>query len=257
MVFEEIEALKREYTDKYVVVDATRPELRRFQSMTGIIKTVNMNGRALVEFDGLANIGWYDIDLDFLKVIDKPLPKEEKSRGEKPAAKPAAAKAAPKPQAKPAAAGGGSSVADILAAARGGGASTPAKSPEKSAGGAKSMSIDDVLAAARGGAAKEAKPANNPQQAAEKPAGKADAKAMSVADILAAARGGAAPAAEPKPVVTSSDAVAGDAADVDAGETDSEPAVESTPAATETATKSGPLPTDVAGIVAFCRQCDS
>ena len=37
-----------------------------------------MNGRALVEFDGNNNRGWYDIDIDFLKVIDEPLPKEEK-----------------------------------------------------------------------------------------------------------------------------------------------------------------------------------
>ena len=52
MVFEHIEKLKREYTDKYVVVDLSRPELRRFEGQTGVIKTVNMNGNALVEFDG-------------------------------------------------------------------------------------------------------------------------------------------------------------------------------------------------------------
>jgi hypothetical protein len=37
---------KREYTDKYVVVDAARPELRRFFGMTGTVKTINMSGRA-------------------------------------------------------------------------------------------------------------------------------------------------------------------------------------------------------------------
>ena len=67
MVFEHIEKLKQEYTDKYVTVDEQRPELQRFGHMTGIVKTVNMNGRALVEFDGLENIGWYDIEIDFLK----------------------------------------------------------------------------------------------------------------------------------------------------------------------------------------------
>lgn len=45
MVFEQIEKLKRDFTDKYVVVDSDRPELRRFQAMTGVVKTVNMNGR--------------------------------------------------------------------------------------------------------------------------------------------------------------------------------------------------------------------
>ena len=72
MVFENIEKLKQDYTDKYVVVDASRPELRRFRHLTGVVKTVNMNGRALVEFNGNENIGWYDIELDFLKVVDKP-----------------------------------------------------------------------------------------------------------------------------------------------------------------------------------------
>ncbi|MBC8874478.1 MAG: hypothetical protein H8E44_34005 [Planctomycetes bacterium] len=78
MDIEHAEKLKREYTDQYVIVDDTRPELRRFKGMTGTVKTVNMNGRALVEFDGNNNRGWYDIDVDFLKVIDEPLPKEEK-----------------------------------------------------------------------------------------------------------------------------------------------------------------------------------
>ena len=55
-----------------------------------------MSGRALVQFDGYNNIGWYDIDLSFLKVVDAPLPKPE----EKPAKK--AKEAAPKAE-KPAA----------------------------------------------------------------------------------------------------------------------------------------------------------
>jgi hypothetical protein len=77
MVFEHIEKLQAEYVDKYVVVDNQRPELRRFTGLTGVVKTVNMSGRALVQFDGRNNIGWYDIDIDYLKVVDKPLPKEE------------------------------------------------------------------------------------------------------------------------------------------------------------------------------------
>ncbi len=76
MVFPQIEKIKQEYTDKYVVVDGQRPELARFQDLVGQVKTVNMNGRALVEFlDYHLNIGWYDIDLDYLKVVDKPAPR--------------------------------------------------------------------------------------------------------------------------------------------------------------------------------------
>src|SRR5262249_6989071 len=82
MVFEHIEKLKRAFTDKYVVVDAARPELARFRNATGLIKTVNMNGRALVEFDQFDNIGWYDIELDFLKVVPKPEPKVAEAKKE-------------------------------------------------------------------------------------------------------------------------------------------------------------------------------
>ena len=137
MDFEHIEKLKMTYTDKYVVVEEDRPELGRFVGLTGTVKTVNMNGSALVEFDGRNNIGWYDIDIDFLKVIDEPLPKPE------PAAKNAEAKASPKaaPAAKKAApaakaGGGGMSVADMLAAARG-----------KGGGGSKRVAADIGTAA--------------------------------------------------------------------------------------------------------------
>jgi hypothetical protein len=67
---ERLEKLRTEYTDQLVVVDAARPELARFQGMTGRVKTVNFNGRALVEFDGNNNRGRYDIELDYLKVVE-------------------------------------------------------------------------------------------------------------------------------------------------------------------------------------------
>jgi hypothetical protein len=181
MVFEHIEKLKQEYTDKYVIVDETQPELRRFGGMTGTVRTVNMSGRALVEFDAYANIGWYDIDIDFLKVTDAPLPKPEAKKAEakaSPKAAPAAEKAAP--ASKPAS-GGGMSVADMLAAARGG------KSEGKAAPAAKASSVADIMAAARSEKGGGTAPA------------KADPKSMSVADMLAAARGekaGGAPAAK-------------------------------------------------------------
>jgi hypothetical protein len=115
--------LKRDWTDRYVVVVEDRPELLRFVGKTGQVKTVNMNGRCLVEFDGENNIGWYDIDPSCLTLVEKPDPNavpEKKPAAPKAAAKAEspAAKAAP---AKPAAASGAGrpSVADILAAARG------------------------------------------------------------------------------------------------------------------------------------------
>jgi hypothetical protein len=85
MLPEQIEQLKRQYTDKYVAVDATRPELARFAHLTGQVKTVNMNGQALVQFEGDNNRGWYDIDPEFLKVVEKPPPEsaEKKPAGPK------------------------------------------------------------------------------------------------------------------------------------------------------------------------------
>ena len=38
MIFDHIEKLKQQYTDKYVVVDESRPELKRFHGLTGSIK---------------------------------------------------------------------------------------------------------------------------------------------------------------------------------------------------------------------------
>ena len=52
------EALKREWTDQYVLVSAGRPELKRFEGIVGRVVTVNHSNRALIDFqDG----GWYDI----------------------------------------------------------------------------------------------------------------------------------------------------------------------------------------------------
>ena len=165
-VQENIEALKREWTDKFVVVAGDRPELRRFEGHIGQVKTVNMSGRALVQFDAWANIGWYDIDPYYLQVVPKPDPAaagrqaearqeaapkvaakgEAKAAGKPVAGKPAAGKpaagkpAAGKPAAgKPAAgkpAAGKMSVAEMLAAARAnkpaatGATGAPAASPQ-------------------------------------------------------------------------------------------------------------------------------
>src|SRR5579864_1547445 len=86
MSFEQVERLKKQYTDKYVEVDSTVSELRRFKGLTGVVKTVNMSGRALVQFEHPVDISWYDIDPSYLKVVDKPASKAEPGEVKKTAA---------------------------------------------------------------------------------------------------------------------------------------------------------------------------
>jgi hypothetical protein len=196
MFSDQIEQMKRDYTDKFVLVDATRPELARFRDVVGRVKTVNMSGRALVEFDDYhVNIGWYDIDPEFLKVVDQPPPKPAKTEAKKAAPKAAPAakeKPAAKAAAAPAAKGGRPSVADMLAAARGGGTAKPGTAaPAKAKGEAapaaakpaagkvdrSKMSVADMLAAARAGGALGAAPAAAPNAPAEEPAAASAPKA--------------------------------------------------------------------------------
>jgi hypothetical protein len=233
MVFEHIEKLKRQYTDKYVVVDASRPELARFRDATGVVKTVNMNGRALVEFDAHDNIGWYDIELDFLKFIDKPLPKPEKKE-EKPAKTATAAGAATKaaPASKPAAAP--KPKAEVPATA------SPAAAPPGK------MSTADIIAAARAKAGAGAAPAAKPtsEKPATPPAAEPAGK-MSTAEILASARTKIAPESSSAPEAS----------------TAPEPVVTAPPAATVAVAKKpsagGDLPTTTAEKIAWCRQHDA
>ena len=172
MFVDQIQKLQQQYTDQYVVVDATRPELARFAGFVGFVKTVNMSGRALVEFqEYYANIGWFDIELDFLKIVPKPEARAA-TKAEKPAAKKAAAPAAKAPgDTAKAAAPAGKKPSAIELARMGGAAkresgSEPAKAkpaaPEKTpaakpAGG--KLSTADILAAARAKQAGEATPA--------------------------------------------------------------------------------------------------
>lgn len=117
---EKAERLKNELTDKYVVVMEGVPELKRFTGRTGVVKTVNMSGRALVQFDAPADISWYDIDPTYLTVIDSPLPKK----------RPPAAEAAPKPAAKPATKGAaGASPLELARQQGAAGAKTAAAKP--------------------------------------------------------------------------------------------------------------------------------
>jgi hypothetical protein len=230
MFGDRIEQMKNDFTDKYVLVDGTRPELARFRDVVGRVKTVNMNGRALVEFDEYhLNIGWYDIAPEYLKVVDKPPPKEKKVEAKKPAAKAEAKPAAAKATA-PAAKGGKPSVADMLAAARAGGAAK--------AGGA-------TPAPAK---AKEA-------PAAAKPAGaKVDRSKMSVADMLAAARaGGAVGAAPAAPKAVAPAAPAEEAEEVAAPA----PAKKAAPAAAKSSEKIDKSNMSIDDMVVWCREHDT
>lgn len=161
-MFDVIERLKSEWTDKYVVIDSSAPELARFARATGQVKTVNMNGRCLVEFDQFNNVGWYDIDPACLKIVPKPLPKPAEEKA-KPAAKAAPAKDAAKPAAKPAAAKK-ASTADILAAARGKAAQAKPAEAKPAAG---KLSTAEILAKARAAKAAAAPPAAEPAEPAE------------------------------------------------------------------------------------------
>ncbi|HEV3021622.1 MAG TPA: hypothetical protein VGX76_04120 [Pirellulales bacterium] len=293
MVFDQIESLKQQYTDKYVVVDESRAELARFRGLAGQIKTVNMSGRALVEFEAYNNIGWYDIDLDFLKVVDKPPPKPAEGHA-KPAK--AEAKAAPaKPKAEPAPAGekklsplemaraqgaakkpaegAKKSTSDVLAAARAGKAAAPAakEAPAAKAAPAKAeakpaapagvdkkkLSTSDILAAARakGGGAPAAKASEPAPAAPTPPAAPAEVgKKPTTAEILAAARRKAAP--EPVAAAPEVAAPIEEAAPV----TESEPEAPQAAATVETKPKpaaSGGLPKATADIIAWCRQHDA
>ncbi len=73
---EQHDALKREWTDQFVLVNPERPELKRFQGIVGRVITVNWNNKAVIDFqDG----GWYDItaSADCLQKLD---PAEAKAK---------------------------------------------------------------------------------------------------------------------------------------------------------------------------------
>ena len=72
MLFSGIERLREEYEGKYVAVESDREELARFAGLIGRVATVNCNGRALVMFDTGEDRARYDIEIDYLKVVDKP-----------------------------------------------------------------------------------------------------------------------------------------------------------------------------------------
>ncbi len=70
MSIQRAEELKREWTDKHVIIRPGVPELKRFDGLVGRVRTVNMNCRLLIEFDTPADISWYDVDPLFVTIVD-------------------------------------------------------------------------------------------------------------------------------------------------------------------------------------------
>lgn len=65
----EVDALKRQWTDKFVRVKPGQERWSRFADRTGRVVTVNYGGRAVVDFgDG----GWYDVPQfqDVLEIVE-------------------------------------------------------------------------------------------------------------------------------------------------------------------------------------------
>ena len=85
MIFSGIEHLREGYDGKYVAVESDREELARFKGLIGRVATVNCNGRALVMFDAGDDRSRYDIEIDYLKVVDKPGAKPPPNGAEQPA----------------------------------------------------------------------------------------------------------------------------------------------------------------------------
>lgn len=180
MSIELAEQLKRDLTDKYVVVEKGVPELRRFLGLTGRVKTVNMNGQVLVQFDHPVDVGWYDIHPGYLKVVDAPAPPAPAAHT---AEKPAAAPAAP---AKPAAAAPDGKKLSPLelarqqAAKKAGGAATAA-APAAPAG----KKLSPLELARQQGAGKKAGEAAPPASKAEAPETVAEAPAKTAEEPAA------------------------------------------------------------------------
>ena len=111
------EQLKAYWTGRTVQVRAGGVRLERFAGRTGRVRTVNMNGRPLVQFAG-PDETWYDLDPAVLVEVeeapDVPSPVRP-AVGEEPTTKPTPAKAVPsEPKQTP----GGKSKLSVLDLAR-------------------------------------------------------------------------------------------------------------------------------------------
>lgn len=216
--FDDVDELKRHWTEKYVEVDESRPELKRFAGRTGRVITVNMSGRALVQFDDPDGWGWgrFDIALPFLKQVAAPAPvAKEKAEKHAPAEKPVAAAAATG-EAKPAVKKSPLEIMKEKAAAKAAGAGT-APAPAAGTKPAGKMSPLEMIRAKAAANSAESSPAPATESAApaaeQKPAGKMSplemirAKAAAMKAAESGASGGDAPAdTEAKPAESTPDA---------------------------------------------------
>lgn len=68
--FDEAEALKRAWTDKFVRVKPGHAEYARFTGKVGRVVTVNFGGKALIDF---ADGAWYDLPASdaYLEVVEE------------------------------------------------------------------------------------------------------------------------------------------------------------------------------------------
>jgi hypothetical protein len=66
--FDETQALRRTWTDKFVSIKSGHAEYTRFAGKVGRVVTVNYGGRAIVDF---ADGAWYDIPASehYLEVV--------------------------------------------------------------------------------------------------------------------------------------------------------------------------------------------
>ncbi|MBX9585573.1 MAG: hypothetical protein K2X87_35140 [Gemmataceae bacterium] len=73
--FAEVDLLRQTWTDRFVRVRPGFPEYARFDGQVGRVVTVNLGGRALVDF---ADGAWYDIPAagEYLEVVP-----EDEARG--------------------------------------------------------------------------------------------------------------------------------------------------------------------------------
>jgi hypothetical protein len=205
--FEEVDELKRSWTEKYVQVDDSRPELKRFAGRTGRVITVNMSGRALVQFDDAEGWGWgrYDIGLPFLKQVAAPAPAvKEKGVKHAEAEKPQPV-AGPSGEAKPAAKMSPIELMRAKAAAKAAGEKPPAEAPAPAEAKPAKMSPIEIMrakaAAKAAGApsAGQAPTSEAPAESAAKPAGKLSPIEMIRAKAAAKAAGGESKPSEEKP----------------------------------------------------------
>lgn len=158
MSIQRAEELKREWTDRFVTVRKGVAELRRFEGFVGQVRTVNMNGRALVEFGGSADIGWYDIDPQFLVPAEAVAVKNTSAveSSDHTAGAEGAAKVVPPkgPATKPSATSGTSPL-DLIRSQAAGSSSKSADSADEGSKPVSSASPLDLIRAQSGGGVSE------------------------------------------------------------------------------------------------------